>query len=179
MTAFSWQKMLPAHLARVKVLADRVHPGLPERVEVFADRLAAFPGGSRVLVSGGAVAGYAVSHPAQLFEPPPLDHLLGAVGPEADSYYIHDVVVAPELRGQGLARLGVEAVLAAVPYPTTALVSVYGTMSFWAGFGFIDESDALLAGKLAPYGADARYMVRRTPLVGDIFSRNLDVLQRD
>ena len=179
MTALSWEKMLPAHLAGVKALADRVHPGLPERVEVYADRLAAFPAGSRVLVSGGAVAGYAVSHPAKLFDPPPLDHLLGTIGPEADSYYIHDVVVASELRGQGLARLGVEAVLAAVPYPATALVSVYGTMPFWAGFGFVDETAALPSGKLAPYGDDARYMVRRTPLAGDILGRHTDVLQRD
>ena len=179
MAALAWERMLPAHLAGVKALADRVHPGLPERIDVYADRLAVYPAGSRVLVSGGTVVGYAVSHPARLFEPPPLDHLLGAIGPEVDSYYIHDVVVAPELRGQGLARSGVETVLASVPYPATALVSVYGTMQFWAGFGFADETAALPPGKLAPYGEDACYMVRRTPLAGDILSRHTDVLQRD
>ena len=179
MAAPAWERMLPAHLAGVKALADRVHPGLPERIDVYADRLAVYPAGSRVLVSGGTVVGYAVSHPARLFAPPPLDHLLRAIGPEVDSYYIHDVVVAPELRGQGLARSGVETVLASVPYPATALVSVYGTMPFWAGFGFADETAALPAGKLAPYGEDACYMVRRTPLAGDILSRHTDVLQRD
>jgi GNAT superfamily N-acetyltransferase len=155
--------MLPAHLAGVKELADRAHPGLPERIDVYADRLAAYPSGSRVVVSAGAVSGYAVSHPARLFAPPALDHLLGTIGPEADSYYIHDVVVAPELRGQGLARIGVEALLAALPYQATALVSVYGTVPFWTGFGFADETAALASGKLAQYGDDARYMVRRTP----------------
>lgn len=163
MTGLFWESMLPAHLTGVKALADRVHPGLPERIEVYADRLAAYPAGSHVLLSEGVVAGYAVSHPARLFEPPPLDHLLGAIGPDADSYYIHDVVVAPELRGQGLARHGVAAVLAAVAYPATALVSVYGTVPFWAGFGFVDETRSLPAQKLVPYGDDARYMVRRAP----------------
>jgi predicted N-acetyltransferase YhbS len=177
--SMTWESMIPAHLAGVKALADRVHPGLPERIEVFADRLSAYPAGSRVLVRSGAVAGYAVSHPARLHAPPPLDHLLGTIGADADSYYIHDVVVAPELRGQGLARKGVEALLATVPYSATALVSVYGTMPFWAGFGFVDETRALAPGKLVPYGEGARYMVRRTPLAGDILHRHADVLQRD
>lgn len=178
MTLFSWERMLPAHLASVKALADRVHPELPERIEVFADRLAAYPAGSRVLIGSGGVLGYAVSHPARLFEPPPLDHLLGTIGPDADSYYIHDVVVAPELRGQGHARLGVEALLADVPYPVTALVSVYGTMPFWAGFGFTDETAALPEGKLAPYGTDARYMLRRHMTAGDIDACHAVVLQK-
>lgn len=157
-----WRPMTGADLAGVKALSDRIHPSLPERIEVFADRLAAFPAGSRVLADGAAILGYAVTHPAILFSPPPLDHLLVRVPEDADSYYLHDVAVAPELRGAGHARRGVEAVLAiAAAYPAAALISVYATAPFWAGFGFVDATPALPASKLGPYGAGARYMMRR------------------
>lgn len=159
-----WRPMAVADLDAVKALADRLHPGLVERREVFADRLAVFPAGCLVLVAGGAIAGYGVSHPAKLRDPPHLDHLLGSIRPDADSYYIHDVALAPEQRGTGRAAEGVVRLLdIAAAYPATALVSVYGTTPFWARFGFVDVTATMPPGRLAPYGDDARYMSRQNP----------------
>ena len=159
--AGGWRPMASGDLDAVKALSDRIHPGLVERREVFADRLAVFPDGCLVLVSGDEIAGYGVSHPARLYQPPHLDALLGTVRTDANSYYIHDVAVAPERRGTGRAAAGVGLLLAvARAYPATALISVYGTMPFWARFGFVDATASLAPSLLVPYGADARYMMR-------------------
>ncbi len=156
----AWRAMVPADLDAVEALGDRVHPGLPESRAVFAERLALFPEGCIVLPGARGILGYGVSHPIRPGAPPPLDTLLGALPLEAAQYYIHDVVVAPEARGRGAAGAGVERLLGqAARYPTTALVSVYGTARFWRRFGF-RESMSGMAEKLAPYGPDAVFMVR-------------------
>lgn len=157
-----WREMREGDLEGVMALAAVVHPGLPERIEVFADRLAIFPAGCQVLASEAGIEGYAVSHPARLFEPPPLDEVLGALPPDADGYYIHDVVVSPRLRGAGHARIGVyHALDAGAAFTETGLIAVYGTMPFWERFGFADRTKSVRPEKLRLYGPDARYMVRR------------------
>lgn len=171
-------------LAGVKALSDRVHPGLAERVDVFADRLAVFAPGSLVLADGISILGYAVSHPGKLYAPPPLDHLLVQLPPGSDAYYIHDVVIAPERRGEGLAEAGVHRVLEiGAAFPVTALISVYGTMPFWERFGFRDATAGLASAKLSPYGESARYMIRRTAEVSaihaDLGCRAAPTLQKD
>ncbi|BDA83543.1 N-acetyltransferase [Aureimonas sp. SA4125] len=170
--------MTAADLDGVKALSDRIHPGLVERREVFEDRLAVFPAGCLVLVAAGEIAGYGISHPAKLREPPHLDRLLGRLRPDADSYYIHDVALAPEQRGTGRAVEGVARLLAvAAAYPAAALVSVYGTAPFWARFGFDDTTATMPPGRLAPYGDDARYMIRKN---SDFAGRSRDfALRRD
>ena len=164
--AAAWRPMRPADLAAVLALADRVHPDLPEDPAIFAERLALCPEGCLVLDTGkpdaaGDIAGYTLAHPIRHLDPPPLNTLLGAIPPAADAFYIHDVAVAPQMRGQGLAGPAVAALLApASRFPRACLVSVYGTVPFWERFGFVDASDTLPPGKLAGYGADARFMLR-------------------
>ena len=156
----AWGPMAAKHIDGVEALAGRVHPGLPESRAVFAERLALFPAGCLVLEAPEGIAGYAISHPIRRGDPPPLGKLLAALPADASQYYIHDLAVAPEARGAGAAAAGVGRLLAvARPYPTTALVSVYGTAPFWARFGFRATQDAM-GDKLAPYGADAVFMVR-------------------
>lgn len=144
-------------------VADQVHPDLPESDVVFIERVKLFPEGCLMLVDGEKVCGYAVSHPIRQHQPPALDSLLGEIARDADQYYIHDVAIIPEYRGRGLAAEGIRRLLeVATPYPTTCLVSVYGTAPFWARFGFAPEPvDALLSEKLRNYGDDATYMSRR------------------
>ena len=157
----AWREMREEDLDGVVALSRIVHPELPERIDVFADRLAIFPQGCQVL-AGTGIEGYAVSHPARLFDPPLLGTTLGALPEDADGYYIHDVVVAPVLRGAGHARIGVyHALDAGAAFRETALISVYDTAAFWKRFGFSDRTRDLPPDKLGLYGTDARYMVRR------------------
>jgi hypothetical protein len=88
------------------------------------------------------IKGYILSHPIPQNQPPPqLDTLLETnIPPDTDAsyhYYIHDIAITPDVRGKGLAREGIEMLLFGIVrekrYGNTALVSVYGTASFWEG----------------------------------------------
>ncbi|KAH0562323.1 hypothetical protein GP486_002988 [Trichoglossum hirsutum] len=160
-----WRGMSASDIEGLVRVADEIHPNLLEGDHVFAERAKLFPDGCLVLVEGDddQICGYAVSHPIRHRQLPALDSLLGDIAPDATQYYIHDVAVVPRLRGRGLATEGVHRLLAlAHRYPTTCLVSVYGTAPFWRRFGFVPEPvDAGLAEKLRSYGDDATYLSRQ------------------
>jgi GNAT superfamily N-acetyltransferase len=159
-----WRPLMAKDMAAVARVAGFVHADLPERDGVFAERVRRFPDGCLALVAeDGQLGGYALSHPIRRRQPPALDSLLGAIAPDADQYYIHDVCVLPELRGRGLAAQGIRRLLAvAERYPSACLVSVYGTAPFWGryGFGPPPSVDEALSAKVRGYGADATYMER-------------------
>jgi len=155
-----WRPMSEADLTAVVAVADSVHSGLKERLEVFAERLALYPAGCLVLSRHGEIAGYAISHPIRRFDPPSLDQVIGALAPDADEYFLHDVALAPAMRGSGEGAAGVRRLLRiGQAFATTALISVYGTRGFWARFGFAPSGRDMSA-KLRPYGPGAVYMVR-------------------
>ncbi|HLP03696.1 MAG TPA: GNAT family N-acetyltransferase [Opitutaceae bacterium] len=159
----AWLPLLVTDAPAVRALADIAHPGLPERIEVFAERIRLFPSGCLKLVHVGALAAYGIAHPWQLDAPPPIDALLGALPENASCLHLHDVVVAPELRGAGASAAYIDAMVAvarAHRLSALALVSVYGTNRHWSRFGFVERSSSALAAKLASYGATARYLVR-------------------
>lgn len=123
----SWPSSLDFRLSQCAVVqvADQVHPGLPEGDYVFTERMRLFPAGCLVRVNGSKVHGYAVSHPIRHGQPPALDSLLGRIPPRANRYYIHDMPILPELRGQGHAAKAAQMLLeVAGEYETTCLVSV-------------------------------------------------------
>ena len=150
-------------IPQVVQVADQIHPDLPEGNFVFSERVRLFPEGCLILFQGSRVLGYVVSHPIRHVQPPALDSLLGEIPTDADQYYIHDVAVLPELRGQGHAAEGIQKLLdVGSRFVSTCLVSVYGTGPFWYRFGFREEvvADAL-GEKLRNYGDDAVFMSRR------------------
>jgi len=160
----TWRPMEAGDLDRVMALADRCHPGLPEDRAVFAERLALYPHGCLVLAGPAGIGGYAVAHPIRAFAPPALGALLGAIPADADQFYIHDVVVAPERRGGGVSGEAIRLLLEeAAAFPSAALVSVYGTAGFWSRFGFRPAKGVDMKAKLRPYGDDAVFMVRTNP----------------
>ena len=151
-------------LDAVVALAAAIHADHPERPEVFAERLALFPAGSRVVEAGEGVVGYAVAHPGLIGRPPALDTLLGALPTAPDCLYLHDIALLPQARGHGLAtRLvaDLEALAVAEGLDRLALVAINGLAPVWRRFGFLPTlGDALLQDKLAGYGDDAVYMTR-------------------
>lgn len=159
----TWRKMSVNNVDGVLCVADVIHPDLPESDYVFAERAKLFPEGCLVLVKDNEICGYALSHPIRHCQPPALDSLLGTLAPDADQYYIHDLAILPKFRGQGLATACIDKLLSiASRYSTTCLVSVYGTASFWARFGFVNVPiDAALSKKLHDYGEDAVYLSRQ------------------
>ena len=159
----TWRAARNADVAAIARMAHRVHPALPERIEVLADKLALCPDGCRVLARNGAVVGYGLSHPWRLRSIPPLDTRLTALPAEPDCLLIHDVVILPEARGEGAAGRFVEiveTVARARKITALALVSVYDTQPLWTRLGFEVVADPALASTLKSYGERATYMVR-------------------
>ena len=70
----------------------------------------------------------------------------------------------PETRGGGLTHAVVERLAEQATedgWPAVALVAVNDAVAFWSRHGFVEQTAPGMAAKLASYGADARYMVRR------------------
>ncbi|KAK0668059.1 hypothetical protein QBC41DRAFT_128877 [Cercophora samala] len=164
----SWRPMSGKDVSAVMLIADEIHPGLPERASVFAERVDLFPEGCLVLATGDDVYGYIISHPIQRRCPPALDTLLAEIPRAADQYYIHDLAILPSCQGHGFAADGIKKVLGvARSYRSTCLISVYGTFSFWRRFGFErGTDDAGMSAKLDGYGKDATYLERHNVTEG-------------
>lgn len=158
-----WREAVPSDLRAIELVARAVHPLLPERPEVFAEKLRLFPTGCLVVERGDGVVGYALSHPWPCGAVPPLDRFLGALPRGAACLFIHDVALTPGARGLGAGRSllpRLDLVARRHGLGAMALVSVYGTESFWQGLGFTATEPEELA---ESYGASARYMTRPLP----------------
>jgi len=162
MTSLSWfWRGMQAHdVASVSAIARVVHPSFPEDDAVFAERIALYPAGCRLLIGdAGAPQGYVLSHPWR-GAPPTLNSLLRAL-PVADVYYIHDLSVLPAQQGTGAASQGVRDLLDQARgegLNRAALVAVNNSVPFWSRLGFIVADDPEMQRALGSYGDDARYM---------------------
>lgn len=158
-----WRPAHTSDLPAISAIAARIHPDLPERPEVFAEKMRLYPGGCRVLVAGDEIAGYGLAHPWKQHQIPPLDRFLERLPEDADCLYVHDIAVLPDRRG-GIARAyltGIAELARASHIATLALVSVYATRALWERLGFrAAAADASLQAKLASYGEGATYMLR-------------------
>lgn len=162
----SWRELSVNDIKSLARVADKIHPDLPESDAVFAERVKLFPAGCLGLVEEGPsieLGGYVISHPIRHLQPPALDSLLGEIVSDADQYYIHDLAILPKLQRRDLARECIHRLFAvAKRYPTTCLISVYGTQQFWSRFGFVPvQVDDVLEKKLLDYGDDATYLERK------------------
>lgn len=159
-----WRLLRPGDLDALCEAAAAVHPGLPERREVFEEKLRLFPAGCFALEAAGALVGYAISHPWRLYGVPPLDAFLERLPAAPDCLYLHDVAVTRDARGHGAARQLIERlerVARAAGFSAIALTSVYGSDALWRKMGFEAVSKPNLAHELKSYGGGALYMIRR------------------
>lgn len=158
-----WRPARTTDLPAISAIAARIHPDLPERPDVFAEKMRLYPDGCRVLVADDAIAGYGLAHPWRQHRIPPLDGFLEGLPDDADCLYVHDVAVLPDFRG-GAARdyvSTIETLARASHITVLALVSVYATRPLWERLGFRPVmADAELRAKLASYGDSATYMLR-------------------
>ena len=130
--------MSAGDLATVSSISDAVHGRFTERVAVYAERLALYPAGCRVLEQDGEVVGYLISHPWHREDPPKLGAGLGAIPADADSYYLHDIALLPAARGTGAAKAALDFVKAqalALEFSDIALMAVGGADRYWTAPG--------------------------------------------
>jgi GNAT superfamily N-acetyltransferase len=158
-----WRPTRASDLPAISAIAARIHPGLPERPDVFAEKMQLYPEGCRVLITNEAIVGYGLAHPWMQHRIPPLDGFLERLPDDADCLYVHDVAVLPDFRG-GTSRAyvaAIEELAHAAGIAMLALVSVYATRPLWERLGFRPViADAELRAKLASYGDGAIYMLR-------------------
>ncbi len=131
--------MAVSDLAAVSSISDAVHGRYTEPIAVYAERLALYPAGCHVLERDAAVAGYLIGHPWFREDPPRLGALLGAIPPDADSYYLHDIALLPEARAAGAGKAALALVMAqarALGLSDIALMAVGGADRYWAAQGF-------------------------------------------
>ena len=147
---------------RVVDVASVCYPQHYEDMAIFLERLRLFPDGCLSLeTDDGRVEGYILAYPWTAGGAPPLNQLVLRLPAEADVLYLHDLALMPEMRGHGHAAAGLERVVHVADGRPVTLVSVNGTVPFWSGLGFQVIDTPALRDKLASYGEDARYMVRR------------------
>jgi hypothetical protein len=159
-----WRPATAGDLQEINRIADQIHITLPERDEVFEEKIRLSPETCFVLVRHNELVGYGISHPWYLYNVPALDTFLGALPSLPECLFIHDVAILPEARGGGAAGTLVELVndiARSREIPYLALVSVYNTEPVWARYGFRTVSDPTLAEKLRQYGDIAKYMIRK------------------
>lgn len=157
-----WVPLLESDIDAVDRIAREIHPTLPERKDVFAEKRRLFPQGCYKLMCDGVMEGYGLSHPWKLHSIPPLDALMHSLPPDPDCIYIHDVAVLREARGHNAAGLFVAQISDAarqMQIKHLSCVSVYGTDVLWARFGFRVVTSPEIASKLASYGGSATYMI--------------------
>ena len=141
---------------------------LVEGAEVFARRLTSPAQCSLVAEVDGQVGAYLAAYHSVQGKVTPLQGDFESVAPPgaADTLYLHDLAVLPQLAGRGLAqallaRLHGQAL--AHGLRRAALVSVQGSQPFWQRQGYAVQALAQKAqhAQLAHYGDGAVYMVRR------------------
>jgi len=159
-----WRAATSADLDNVHQIGEQIHLDLPEKREIFAEKLSLFPDGCFVLVQNETIVGYGFCHPWLLNRIPELNKPLLRLPSHADCILIHDVAILQQARGRGAADVLIETIVKlakARGIANLALVSVYGSYRLWGRFGFEVVEDTALREKLRSYGGTARYMVLR------------------
>lgn len=134
--------MTPDDLEAVTTLADTIHADYPEDTAIFAERLRLAPEGCLVLEHEGKLSGYLISHPWRGLVCPPLNTLLETLPQPADRWYLHDIALAPTVRGGGHARTAVEHARGLARQNGLCWLTLTSTgpaRTFWLAQGFVEE----------------------------------------
>lgn len=163
--ALTWRPMRVDDLDAVTAIAAIGFPDHFEGRDCFENRLALYPAGCFVLADpDDAPRGYLVAYPWRADSAPALNTLIEAIPADAMVMYLHDLALHPAARGRGASHAIVERLAtdaSAASWPELALVAVNAASPFWKRHGFSVVETPAMTAKLASYGPDARYMVRR------------------
>lgn len=154
-----WRAMGKEDIGSVIRLAEVIHPDYPEEDAVFMERFRLCPEGC--FVTGAPVRGYLLSHPWS-GEPPFLGSLLGALPSVPECWYLHDIALLPEARGEGHATAALdilEKLARQFGLDELRLVSTQQAFGFWLKQGFVVRNE--ISPALLSYGEGARLMARK------------------
>lgn len=157
----SLRPMLPADLDAVLRIQAACYPAaMQEPAAVVAARMTAAHGTCLVGSHEGVVRGYLFAYPSRLGLVTDLNAPF-TVSARPDTLYLHDLAIAPDALGRGLARALVDEALRLsrmLGLAHAALVSVQDSAHFWRALGWRAASthDA----GLHTYPPGALYMVR-------------------
>lgn len=114
-------------------------PALHVSDEAFLRLIEVYPAGALGCFDELGLRGYAFGVPVTSGTILDLGRPLDRIAPKADTFYVHDVAVAPRCRGRGTGRLLAARLLdlaRAEGFTRAELVSVQGSAPFWEKFGF-------------------------------------------
>ena len=139
-----WTSMKQKDLERVNMMSDLFHPDFPESNNIFENRLELYPQGCFVLKENKSIIGYCISHPWNSVKPPTLNLLLKEISTKKDGYFIHDIGIKPEYRGQKYLKnivSTIENFAKEEKYNFLNLVSVNKTSPIWVSLGFVSQNN--------------------------------------
>ena len=116
--------------------------------ESFLSKIDGCPAGCFVADLDGVV-GYAISFPYLVGKSFPIDSFFVLVENQ-NCWYIHDVCVAEDFRGMGIARMLVSKVIE-TGWNVMCLTAVQGSEGFWERLGFRSFFETKYCGKKASY----------------------------
>lgn len=142
------------------------HAVTPEREAVLRSKQRLGPRSCWVAIRQQQVVGYCLAHPWHAGPPPCLDKEYDPVA-DASLLYVHDVVVAPQAQGLGVAAAFLQSASTqaqANRLPLMALVAVQDAAAFWRRHRF-------KPGAQVPdptiYGPAAVYLERTQPIAAE------------
>jgi GNAT superfamily N-acetyltransferase len=136
--------------------------GLSEERTALESRVRVSPATCFVLDVEQRPAGYLLAMPYPMFEYPDLTRA-EEIAFHSRNLHLHDLVIAENLRGQGLAKRLLRHLTATAgshDYEQISLVAVAGSETFWSANGFTVHPGVKPAGS---YGANSVYMSRAVP----------------
>jgi GNAT superfamily N-acetyltransferase len=136
--------------------------GLSEERTALESRVRVSPTTCFVLNVEQRLAGYLLALPYPMFEYPDLARTEEIVF-RSRNLHLHDLVIAEDLRGRGLAKRLLHHLTATAEsqeYEQISLVAVAGSETFWSANGFTVHHGVVPAGS---YGATPVYMSRAVP----------------
>jgi GNAT superfamily N-acetyltransferase len=127
-----------------KIYSDEYY----ESEESLFSKIDGCPSGCFVADLDGVV-GYAISFPYVVGKSSPIDSFFFLVE-NPNCWYIHEVCVAEDFRGMGIARMLASKVIE-VGWDVMCLTAVQGSEGFWERFGFRSFFETEYCGKRASY----------------------------
>jgi len=124
-----WRPMLARDLKKVHAISLAQWGTMYyESVEVLQNKLEFYPDGCYVYEREGVVCGYVFSHPWSSTNVPRLNTMLPKPD-QSDCYYIHDIVLMPECRGNLIAAEILE--LLVKHHPLVCVVAPSPGQHYW------------------------------------------------